>query len=136
MSRSLLTGLAIALLAIAGGIAWWATRAPEPAPPAEIPRIAEPSAMSGAMPAPRVAAPRHLRRLLATRLGQPKYLRIERVRTSRVQRYSGVACGHVAWGDDPVQAPTFKRFVATKRSVHIEGREARFDALWSDVCGG
>lgn len=87
------------------------------------------------MPPPSAAdaRPRHLRRLLNTRLDNPKVLRIERVRVVQSPTYAGVTCGEVAWGDTPAAATKLKRFIATRRIVHIEG-SGDIDALWSIHC--
>ena len=86
------------------------------------------------MPPPGAAKPKHLRRLLSTRLGNPHVLEIRRVRVSRVARYAGVACGEVAWGATPAQATAFHRFIATRRIAHVEGQSEGFDGLWQQVC--
>ena len=132
--------IVFALAAIAGlaGVAWWMTRTPEPssatpvADVADVPRVQK--APSSDMPPPGAAKPKHLRRLLSTRLDNPKLLQIRNVRVSRVERYAGVACGEVAWGATPAQAETFHRFIATRRIAHVEGKQAGFDALWQQVC--
>jgi len=129
------TKIAIVSLAviIAAAIAWQARHAPPEtsAPEAAVepvrierPRVAEP---------PPVINPARMRRLLSTRLGHPKILRIERVIRVRDPRYAGVACGHVAWGDTPDRIGPSRRFIATRRNVKIEGRED-IDALWARIC--
>jgi hypothetical protein len=99
---------------------------------ATLPRVQK--APSSDMPPPAAGKPRHLRRLLSTRLGNPTVLQIRDVRTSRVAQYAGVACGEVAWGATAAQAKTFHRFIATRRIAHVEGQREGFDALWQQVC--
>ncbi|NUS61304.1 MAG: hypothetical protein HOQ01_10190 [Lysobacter sp.] len=124
MKHKALIAVAVVILAVvAAGVAWRmrvtpvtqsSTQSAQPAQPAQ------------------PEAPR-LRRLLATRLGHPRVLRIERVHAVRDPRYAGVRCGHAAWGDSPGEAGEFRRFVASKRQVHIEGA-AGFEALWNRLC--
>jgi len=78
-----------------------------------------------------VSTQRHVRRLLHTRLGQPADLRIEGVRPSRMPQYAGATCGRVAWNDDG-----YRRFIATKRVVQIDGRTPDFDHAWQRICNG
>lgn len=85
-----------------------------------------------AAPASATAAAR-VRRLVATRLGLPRELRFDRVRTVNTERFGALTCGYVAWGDAPGSATEFKRFVATKRSVLIEGR-AEVGSAWARTC--
>jgi len=119
----------IVMFAIVAAFVAWRMRAQHPAPasvPASAP-ASQPSSQAAQPESPR------LRRLLATRLGHPRVLRIERVHAVRDPRYAGVRCGYVAWDDSPVKASEFKRFVASKRQVHIEG-SADFEALWTRLC--
>lgn len=75
---------------------------------------------------------RHVRRLLYTRLDRPADLQIEGVRPSRMRAYSGVTCGRVAWND----TDGYKRFIAAKRNVLIDGRTPDFDRAWQRICNG
>lgn len=124
--------IALFLVMIAGaGAAWWLLR-DQPDPPTQsAPAKALPPPVAQSLPAP-AGKPSNvrLRRLLSTRLGHPAELRIERVRMARTERYKGVACGYVAWG-----TPTsgFKRFIATRRNVLVEGRDDLRTA-WRRVC--
>ena len=83
------------------------------------------------MPVP-VFAP-HVRRLVATRLGQPRELRFDDVRTVTTRKFGAITCGRVAWSDVPGGARHYKRFVATKRNLILEGR-ANFEEAWAP-CG-
>lgn len=74
-----------------------------------------------------------VRRLVATRLGHPRELRFERVRVVGTRRYGAVTCGNVAWSDVVGGATEFKRFIATRRNVILEGRE-HFDRAWALSC--
>ena len=118
MKHKALIAVAVVILAVvAAGVAWRMRVTP----------VTQSSTQSAQPEAPR------LRRLLATRLGHPRVLRIERVHAVRDPRYAGVRCGHAAWGDSPGEAGEFRRFVASKRQVHIEGA-AGFEALWNRLC--
>src|SRR5690349_8612690 len=106
------------LLALAIAIATVAALRHDAQPPPTLPpkpQIVDTTAQSGHA--------RHVRRLLYTRLGQPVDLRIEGVRPSRHPDYSGVACGRVAWND----TDGYKRFIASRRNVLIDGRTPDFD---------
>ncbi len=81
-----------------------------------------------AMPPP-ASAPR-LRRLVATRLRQPRELRFDGVRTVNTQKFGALTCGRVAWSDVPGGARDFKRFVATRHNLILEG-QANFEAAWA-----
>jgi len=127
--------LAVALATlVAGAVAWRLHMAQSPSIPVEssagnVARTAPPDTP---MP-PQAGTPKHLRRLLSTRLGRPRVLSLRNVGTTRNPQYAGVACGEVAWGDTPAKASGYKRFVASKRTVHLAGA-AGFDALWNKVC--
>jgi hypothetical protein len=79
------------------------------------------------------SSPARLRRLLATRLGLPRTLRLQHLHTVRSGPYAGVTCGHVAWGRTAASATVFKRFVATRHNVLIEGR-TDVDKAWALAC--
>jgi len=81
---------------------------------------------------PQAGNMRHVRRLLYTRLGGPADLRIEGLRPSRVRQYGGVTCGRVAWND----IGGYKRFIAAKRNVLIDGQAPDFDTAWQRICNG
>lgn len=135
--RTAWIALALAAIAALAGVAWWTTRTPAPpvaSHPTETPAPRLQKAPSSDMPPPETAKPRHLRRLLHTRLGKPRVLQLRRVRVSLEKQYAGVACGEVAWGATTAEAQRFHRFIATRRNAHVEGRRAGFDALWQKVC--
>ena len=122
--------IAVSLAVIAAAcIAWMLFRSRPDAPTHAVAGKAPPPAHAMSAPAGKPSGIR-LRRLLSTRLGHPGELRIERVRMARAERYRGVACGYVAWGP-----PTsgFKRFIATRRNVLVEGRDD-LRAAWQRVC--
>ncbi|UHQ18840.1 hypothetical protein LVB87_11675 [Lysobacter sp. KIS68-7] len=121
--RSTSLFLVAAVIAIAA-LAWWReARAPAPVTPmAPVVSHVETEAL-----------PPGLRRLLYTRLGQPAQLRIKRVHVVDTPPYDGVACGFVAWGDAAGPDGGFKRFVATRRNVLVEGR-VDIEPVWRKVC--
>jgi hypothetical protein len=109
--------IAIAVLPGAAAIGWltW-------------PKARAPAAPVATNPVPDTAP--HLRRLVATRLHQPRDLRFEGVRLVETQKFGALTCGRVAWSEVDGGARDFKRFVATRRNLILEG-QANFEAAWA-----
>jgi len=103
--------------------------ASKPGPPHPLASAPETAARAAA---PTSRAP-HLRRLIATRLGQPREMRFDGVRIVRTELFGAITCGRVAWSDVPGGATDFKRFVATRRNVILEGRP-NFAQAWAKAC--
>jgi hypothetical protein len=127
--------LAVALATmVAGAVAWRLHTAQSRLAPIEssVGNMVREAPPDTPMP-PQAGMPKHLRRLLATRLGRPRVLSLRNVHTTRNPQYAGVACGEVAWGDASAKASDYKPFVASRRTVHLAGA-AGFDALWNKIC--
>ena len=124
--RILVIATAALLGAAAIGYLAWRTSRPSAPVPTAIP------APVAKTPLP-ASAPPHLRRLVMTRLRQPRDLRFDGVHTVATQKFGTLTCGRLAWSDITGGARDFKRFVATRHNLILEG-QANFERAWMP-CG-